>query len=252
MRPTLLLIHGFPLDHTLWDANVEALRSKADVIAPDLPGFGNMRRTGLEATMESYAQALLDDLDERGVGAFIPCGLSMGGYVAMALVQRAPERMAGLVLCNTRSTADTPEGIAAREATARDATERGMDVIARGMVPKVLGRTTRAQDPGLSNWIERMIARQDPQAVAAASRGMAQRRDRTDVLRAFDRPALVITGAEDELMPLPTSQAMAEALPAGKLVVIESAGHLSNVERPDAFNAAVLGYLDLLESRERS
>lgn len=251
MRPTLLLLHGFPLDHTLWDANVEVLRSKVDVIAPDLPGFGSAGLTGLELTMESYAQAVLEDMDRRGIGTFTPCGLSMGGYVAMALVERAPERMAGLILCNTRSTADTPEGMIARETTAREATERGMDVIARGMIPKVLGRTTRAQNPGLSGNIERMIARQDPQAVAAASRGMAKRRDRTDVLRAFYRPALVITGAEDELMPLPTSQAMVEALPSGELVVIERAGHLSNVERPDAFNAAVLGYLDLLASWER-
>jgi 3-oxoadipate enol-lactonase len=243
MRPTLLLIHGFPLDHTLWDPNVEELRSAADVIAPDLRGFGDSRGDGTDITMESYAQDLLNDLDARGIDKFIPCGLSMGGYVAMVLVERAPERMAGLILCNTRSTADTPEGIVARESTARDATERGMEIIARGMLPKVLGRTTRAEDPELSDHIERMIARQDPLAVAAASRGMALRRDRTDVLRGFTRPALVITGEEDELMPLPTSQAMVEALPQGELVVIAQAGHLSNAERPEAFNAVVLTYL---------
>jgi len=243
MRPTLLLIHGFPLDHTLWDPNLEELRSAADVIAPDLRGFGESRGDGTEVTMESYAQDLLHYLDARGIDKFIPCGLSMGGYVAMSLVERAPERMAGLILCNTRSAADTPEGIVARENTARDATERGMDIIARGMIPKVLGRTTRAEDPDLTYRIERMIARQDPLAVAAASRGMALRRDRTDVLRGFARPALVITGEEDELMPLPTSQAMVEALPQGELVVIARAGHLSNAERPEAFNAVVLTYL---------
>ncbi|MGV3637917.1 MAG: alpha/beta fold hydrolase [Flavobacteriales bacterium] len=243
MRTTLLLIHGFPLDRTLWDDNVRAFSSAADVIAPDLPGFGDSTRPEAEVSMESYAQELLDQLDALGVDRVIPCGLSMGGYVAMALAERAPEQVAGLILCNTRSTADTPEGIAARETTARDALERGMEVIARGMVPKVLGATARRERPELTIRIERMMARQDPKAVAAASRAMALRPDRTAVLRSFDRPALVITGDEDDLMPLPTSQAMVDALPKGELVVLERAGHLSNVERPEAFNAMVLNFL---------
>lgn len=243
MRATLLLIHGFPLDKTLWDDNVRALSSAADVMALDLPGFGDRPAPAAAVSMESYAQGLLDHLDAVGVDRVIPCGLSMGGYVAMALAERAPERVAGLILCNTRSTADTAEGIVARESTARDALDRGMEVIARGMVPKVLGATTRRERPELAIRIERMMARQNPKAVAAASRAMARRPDRTNVLRSFDRPTLVITGEEDDLMPLPTSQAMVNALPKGELVVLPGAGHLSNVERPEAFDQAVLTYL---------
>lgn len=243
MRPTLLLIHGFPLDHTLWEPNIAPLSTVADVMAPDLRGFGDDRSSDEMLTMEMYADDLLRQLDARGIPSAVPCGLSMGGYIAMAMAERAPERIAGLILCNTRSTADTEEGKAARAATARDAKEKGMQVIARGMLPKILGATTHRERPQEAARIEALIAKQDPAAVAAASLGMAQRPDRTSVLRSFNKPALVITGDEDELMPLPTSQAMADALPQGKLVVIAKAGHLSNTEKPMEFNTAVLRYL---------
>lgn len=243
MRPTLLLIHGFPLDHTLWEPNIAPLSTMADVMAPDLRGFGNDRASDNMVTMEMYADDLLRQLDARGIASVIPCGLSMGGYIAMAMVERAPDRIAGLILCNTRSTADTEEGRAARATTAKDAHEKGMQVIARGMLPKVLGATTRRERPEEAARIEALIAEQDPAAIAAASLGMAQRPDRTNVLRSFNKPALVITGDEDELMPLPTSQAMTDALPQGTLVVIAEAGHLSNTEKPLEFNTAVLRYL---------
>lgn len=243
MRPTLLLIHGFPLDHTLWEPNIAPLSTVADVMAPDLRGFGNDRSSDGTLTMEKCADDLLRQLDARGIASVIPCGLSMGGYIAMAMAERAPGRIVGLILCNTRSTADTSEGKLGREATAKDAMEKGMHVIARGMVPKVLGATTRRERPAEVARIEAMIARQDPGAVAAASLGMAQRPDRTHVLHSFNKPALVITSDEDELMPLPTSEHMAHALPHGQLTIIPRAGHLSNTEQPEAFHQAVIPFL---------
>jgi len=117
-RPTLLCIHGFPLDHTLWDPQVAGLRDVADVLAPDLRGFGSDRRILPEVmTMEAFATDLKALLDERGVDRAVLCGLSMGGYIAMAFLELWPERVAGLILCNTRANADTPEGRAARKAS---------------------------------------------------------------------------------------------------------------------------------------
>jgi len=167
----------------------------------------------------------------------------MGGYIAMALAEMAPHRLDGLILCNTRSTADTVEGKEGRRNTANDARTKGMAVIARAMAPKVLGATTRASHPEKITHIEAMIAGQSPNATAAASLGMAERPDRTALLRTFHKPALVITGDEDELMPQPTSQIMADVLPHGQLVVLDKAGHLSNLEQPEAFNAAVTRFL---------
>lgn len=241
--PALLLIHGFPLDHTIWDKNIEALSEVTEVLAPDLRGFGGSSTTDATTPMETFASDLMKLLDQRGLRQVIPCGLSMGGYIAMALAELAPERVAGLILCNTRSLADTEEAREGRRNTANDARTKGMHVIARAMAPKVLGTTTRSTHPEMVAHIEAMIAGQGAHGTAAASLGMAERPDRTAVLRNFHKPTLVITGDEDELMPLPTSKAMAEALPNAQLVILDKAGHLSNMEQPAAFNAAVIHFL---------
>lgn len=247
MSITLLLIHGFPQDHRIWDLNTDALGRYAKVLAPDLRGFGRHASRDTAVTMEAFAADLHALLHREGAERVVLCGLSMGGYIAMAFIERWPGSVDGLVLCNTRSTEDTAEGKIAREATAKDALEKGMGVIARGMLPKVLGAQTRRTRPELAARVESMMAEQDPGAVAAAARGMAMRPDRTGVLRTFRKPALVITGEEDALMPLPTSKAMVDALPNGSLHVLPKVGHLGNLESPQLFNQLVAGLLQQLQ-----
>ena len=196
--------------------------------------------------MESFAEQLHALLDHHHLQRVVLCGLSMGGYVALAFAERWPDRVEALILCNTRSTADTEEAKAGREATAHDAVEKGSAVIARAMVQKVLGPATRRDHPDRVAQVENMIARQDPQAIAAASRGMVLRPDRTHVLAALTVPVLIITGDADALMPLPTSQAMADAAHGAQLVVLSNAGHLSNLEAPEEFNATVMEFLKAL------
>ncbi len=242
-RPTLLLIHGFPQDHRLWDPQVPALADVADVLAPDLRGFGEGAPVPEVMTMDAYATDLKALLDEKKVEKVVLCGLSMGGYVALAFLARWPERVQALILCNTRSNADTAEGRTARLETARNAFDKGVGVIARGMVSKVLSGKTQRERPDLVAAIEAMMAQQSPAAVAAASRGMAEREDRTPMLGTITVPTLIITGAHDELMPLPTSRAMHEAIQQSQLVVLPGAAHLSNVEAPELFNQAVREFL---------
>lgn len=246
MHHKLILLHGFPHDKFLWDPNRQGLADVADVYAPDLWGFGANVPERRMTTMDDMAEDLHRSIAARKMDRLVLCGLSMGGYVAMAFLERWPELVHGLILCNTRSTADSEEAKAAREVTANDALDKGMAVIARGMLPKVLCRKTRHERPDIVERMETLMARQHPTGVAAASRGLALRPDRTATLRSYTRRALVITGAEDELMPLPTSQAMIEALANAELVVLPDAGHLSNVEQPHLFNAAVMGYLSSL------
>jgi pimeloyl-ACP methyl ester carboxylesterase len=167
----------------------------------------------------------------------------MGGYIALAFLDAYPDRVQGLVLANTRAGADTAEGKAGREETARNAFDKGMDVIARGMVPKVLAESTRLRDPDLATRLVAMMARQRPEAVAAASRGMALRADRSAMLASISIPALIITGDQDQLMPIETSRSMADAIPGSRMEVLADAGHLSNVEAPDDFNAAIRSWL---------
>ncbi|MGB3526062.1 MAG: alpha/beta fold hydrolase [Flavobacteriales bacterium] len=242
----LLLIHGFPLDHTLWQPNMEALEHVAQVMAPDLLAFESAEAVPEVLTMEHLADQLKAQLDANGIQRTVLCGLSMGGYVALAFLERWPERVSGIILCNTRSIADTEEAKEGREATALDVLAKGSEVIARAMVPKLLSEKTRSTVPELAKTVEAMIARQRPEAIAAASRGMALRPDRTHVLRESDTPTLIITGENDALMPLATSEAMATAAPRSTLVVLPEAGHLSNMEAPDGFNSAVVDFLRTL------
>ncbi|MCB0790337.1 MAG: alpha/beta fold hydrolase [Flavobacteriales bacterium] len=242
--PPLLLLHGFPLDHTLWTPQVEGLAGITEVIAPDLRGFGQDGRAVPEAmTMEAYARDVKGLLDDRGIDRVVLGGLSMGGYVAMAFAEAWPERLAGLLLINTRATADDQAGKRGREDTAQRALDQGMTVIARAMVPTLLSESTRQRDPALATSVEAMIARQRPEAVAAASRGMALRPDMHAALARLRAPALVITGEQDTLMPLPTSLALQATVPGAELVVIPGAAHLSNLEGPVAFNAAAGKFL---------
>jgi pimeloyl-ACP methyl ester carboxylesterase len=243
-RHTLLLIHGFPQDRSLWTNTAHALSDKAAVLAPDLRGFGEDRRPLPEAmTMEAYAADLKELLDEQHIARVVLCGLSMGGYIALAFLERWPERVQGLILCNTKATADTEEGKAARAETAWNAFDKGVSVIARGMVPKVLSERTRREKPELAIAVEAMMARQRPEAVAAAALGMALRPDRSPLLPSITVPTLIITGSDDSLMPLPTSEAMHAAIAGSELVVLPDAAHLSNLEDPVRFNATVERFL---------
>lgn len=242
-QPHLLLIHGFPLDHSMWQPNMEALESAAHVLAPDLLAFETAEEVPAVLTMEHLADQLKEQLDAQDIQRTVLCGLSMGGYVALAFLERWPERVAGLILCNTRSIADTEEAKQGREATALDALAKGSAVIARGMLPKLLSDHTRSTAPDLAKTVEAMIARQRPEAIAAASRGMALRPDRTSVLRGSDTPTLIITSENDALMPLSSSQAMADASAHSTMVVLPHAGHLSNMEAAAGFNKVVVEFL---------
>lgn len=248
--PVLLFIHGFPLDGTLWEMQQAGLDGIIPTLAPDLRGFGKDRRPLPEAMrMEDHALDLRSLLDGNGMERVVLCGLSMGGYIAMAFAEQWPQRVVGLVLANTRASADDAAARASREQSARNALEKGMSVIARSMVPMLLTPKTRRERPGLARDVEHMIARQSPLAAAASSRGMALRPDRMAFLRRTTIPTLVITGDADELMPLSTSQVMADAIGGSSLVVIPGAAHLSNLEAPKAFNTALEAFIRQLPTQ---
>lgn len=243
----LLLIHGFPHDHTLWQPQLDGLQDVARVIAPDLRGFGLVEDVPQVMTMDDHAddlKALLDQLDIRQA---VIGGLSMGGYVALAFAARYPEALLGLVLANTRAVADNEQAREGRHATAQKALDEGMAPIAEGMLPKMIAKRSALAHPDLSMTVENMMARQPVEAVAAAARGMAVRPDRTPMLSELTVPVLVITGSADELIPPSESEAMAARIPDCELVVIPEVAHLSNLEDPEAFNSAVRKFLGGLE-----
>jgi len=243
----LLLIHGFPLDRSLWRSQIEGLQSAARVIAPDLRGFGQSGNAPETMTMDEYAADLKALLDALNVKQAVVCGLSMGGYIALAFLAKYPGMLKGLILANTRAGADSEQAREARYANVQKAFDEGVSAVAEGMLPKMLTEATRANRDSLTAYVRSMMAHQPAKGVAAAQRGMAARPDRTSMLAAINIPTLIITGSADTLIPPSESEAMAKAIPGSKLVVVPDVAHLSNVENPDAFNAAVREFIGKLK-----
>lgn len=243
----LLMIHGFPLDRTLWRTQIEGLQSVARVIAPDLRGFGRSDDAPETMTMDNYAADLKTLLDSLNLQRIVLCGLSMGGYIALAFLAKYPGSVRGLILANTRAVPDSDQAREGRYAMVKQAFDEGVRSIAEALLPKILTEATIAKRTSLTTFIRSMMAGQRAEGVAAALRGMAERPDRTPMLGAINIPTLIITGEADSIIPVSESQAMNEAIPGSKLVIIPETAHLSNVEAPEAFNAAVRDFLGKLK-----
>jgi pimeloyl-ACP methyl ester carboxylesterase len=239
----VLLLHAFPLDSRMWLPQVEALGGY-QAIVPDLRGFGAARVLAGEITpMELLADDLAQLLDERSLERVVLCGLSMGGYVALAFARRHPGRLGGLVLCDTRATSDTEEARAGRLAMAERVLAEGVGFLPEAMLPRLLGETTRQRRPELVQEVTDTILDQDPRGIAAAQRGMAARPDSSEVLGQIAVPTLVITGMQDELISPEESRRMAAAIRDARLVQVAEAGHLANLEQPEPVNEALLDFL---------
>jgi 3-oxoadipate enol-lactonase len=242
----LLFVHGFPLDHSMWNAQIEAFSARNRAIAPDLRGFGRSEPgEGIE-TVERMADDLAAILDALSIGEpVVLCGLSMGGYIAFEFWRKYANRLKALIFCDTRASADKPDVAAGRLATAELAIREGTRPIAEAMLPKLFSPKTRAERPHLIEEIERTILRTDPKSVAAASRAMAQRRDFTAELKNIRCPTLVLVGADDVLSPPTEMKSLADGIPRAEFRKIADAGHLSPLERPAEVNAAIAAFLEI-------
>jgi 3-oxoadipate enol-lactonase len=246
--PAVVFLHGFPFDRSMWSGQVERLSASFRVIAPDLRGHGETTATSGPSTMEEMAEDVVALLDELNVPRAVVCGLSMGGYVALALYRTHPSRVRALVLADTRAKADTDEARRTREANAQRALAEGMEPMVESMLPKLLSAHTREARPETVARLREMMLGVNPEGAAAALRGMALRRDQTDLLPKLDVPVLVLVGSEDIITPPSDAEAMHALVGSSRLQVIEGAGHVSNVERPDEFNQALTEFLESLPS----
>ncbi len=244
---SLLLVHGFPLDGTMWNAQMEGLADRCRVIVPDLRGFGRSGKSPPPLTMEQLADDLVAVLDALGVDEpVVLCGLSMGGYVAFQFWRRHARRLKSLILCDTRSQGDTPEVKANRQQTAQRVLAEGPAFLAETMPDRLFAPATRAGRPQVVAAVREMILRADPQGVAAAAQGMALRPDMTDRLGEICMPVLVVVGREDAISPPEEMRQLAAAIRGAELVEIPEAGHMAPMENPAAVNLAIREYLDSL------
>lgn len=222
----LLLVHGFPLDHSIWEPVVPLLEADFDLILPDLRGFGASEVPSAEATMDDFAADLAGLLDHLGIEKAAVAGHSMGGYVTLALARAWPERVTGLGLVASQALADSPERKAGRLEEAERILAQGVGGVAEGMPGKLTA------SPVLQGALRELILRQQPAGLAAALRAMAGRPDSSSLLMGFDGPVVIVHGQADALIPVERAREARDLAKRGTLVEIEAAGHLPMMEMP--------------------
>lgn len=233
---TIVLLHPFPVDSSFWDGVAPLLRAAGhEVIAPDAPGFG-ARAAEPDWTMDGEADRLATEMPAGSV----VIGLSMGGYLALALAARHPDRVGSLVLADTRAEAEAPGGLEAREATAAMLRDEGATAFVEAFVPRALGPSPR---PGVAERLSEIAVRQSPHAMADATMAMAGRADNVATLPTITAPTLVIVGEHDGVTPPGLSTAMAAAIPDSSLAIIGGAGHMTALEEPAEFAELVLRHI---------
>ncbi len=245
--PAVVLLHAFPLARTMWRPQVEALQGEYRVITPDLRGFGGSRGFADAPSVETMADDVAGLLDELKVpGPVVLGGLSMGGYVALAFARRHPARLRGLVLADTKADPDDAEGRANRDRLIAFAQNNTARAVIDQMLPKLLGADTTARRPEVVEEVRAIASRQTVAGIVGALKGLRDRPDANPDLGAVAVPTLVLVGRDDTLTPPAKSEEMAARIPNARLVVLDGAGHLSNLEQPERFNAALRSFLQSL------
>lgn len=245
-KPVLVLVHAFPLGSGMWEPQFRGAFPGWRLLAPDLRGFGGStdeRADGVAPSIDDYADDVVGLVREVARGPVVLAGLSMGGYVAFAVLRRASGLVRALILADTRASADTLEGRAGRKAMLTVLEHDGPQGVARDMMPKLLGATTRASNPDVEETVRLLIKRQSPAAIRDAILRMMDRPDSLPLLPSIAMPTLVVVGEEDVLTPPADSETLAAALPQASLVRIAGAGHLTNLEQGQAFEASLEDFL---------
>ena len=241
----IVLIHGHPFDHTMWYPQVEAFSTNYKVITPDLRGYGKSSLPAKSATrFEDYATDVLLLLDHLKIDSFHLGGLSMGGQIIMEIFRQAPERIKTLIFADTFAGLDTPEAKQKRYEDADRLEKDGMDAYADEVIYKMIKPAHVSSMPDVAGHVIKMMKATSPAAAATAMRARSERMDYlTETLPKIDIPTLVIVGKDDEFTPVAKAKELKENLQNCKLVIIEDAAHMPNLEQPYQFNKAVLDFL---------
>jgi len=254
--PVVVLLHGFPLDGRMWAGQIEALAGagagvgagRHRVIAMDLRGFGASKSADA-FTMESLADdvhALAEKLGGRGIMPFVLAGLSMGGYVALAYVQKYPADLRGLILVDTKADADSAEGKRGRDQMIELVRKEGSKAVAEKMEPKMLAPGTLSGRPQIVKQLRGMMEACGAGTIEHALEAVRERKDATAALASIPVPTLIVVGEHDAITPPAVAEGMHKAIPRSELVVIKGAGHMSPLEQPEQVNHALRQFLGTL------
>lgn len=249
----ILLVHGHAFDRSMWRPQLEPpARLGWRVVAPDLRGYGASSVVGEKTTLDVFARDLAGLLDHLRIDRVVLVGLSMGGQIVMEFCRLFPSRVMGIVLAATFPRADTAAGKQQRAAMAERLLTEGMSGYAEEALPKMLAARSIDSLPEVASHVLTMMRNAHPAGAAAALRGRAERPDYSEVLRRLDRPALIVVGDEDAFTTREDADSMHAALKGSRLLWLRGAGHMPNLERPDAFNAALMEFLGQIPSSGQS
>ena len=243
-RGVLLLLHAFPLNARMWEPQLILAARGWHVVAPQTRGFDGGLVDAPVASIDDYAADLIDLLDALHIEDAVVGGLSMGGYIAFALLRHAPHYVSGLILADTKSPADTPEAAEGRRRMMKLVRDKGVAAVADEMIPKLLGETTRATRPAVVERVRSLILSNDHEPIAEALQALMTRPDATPLLSSIRVPTLILVGEEDGVTPPAAAEEMHARVPGSELVRIPAAGHLSSLEQSDAFTDALARFLD--------
>jgi pimeloyl-ACP methyl ester carboxylesterase len=240
----VLLMHGFPFSSRMWKPQLSSLAASGHLLAPDLPGFGESPAEPPPHSVEQYAEDCLSVLDALDIlEPVVVGGLSMGGYIALAIARLFPERLRGLMLLSTRAGADSAEGKANRDKSIAQVKESGPAPIADGMYPKFLAPANYNEQPAVAAELKEIMKDVTRRGVMAALTAMRDRPDSTSFLPSIQVPTLIVHGQEDNVIPHSEAEVMAKAIPNSELHLIAKAGHLPNLEQPAEFDRIVSNFL---------
>jgi 3-oxoadipate enol-lactonase len=243
--PVIIFIHGFPLNKSMWDTQVEALKENYRVIAYDIRGHGNSDPGIDEFSIELFVLDLLRLMEKLGIEKSILCGLSLGGYIALNAVLKYPDRFDGLILNDTQCIADTPEIKENRCIAIINIKEKGVEQYADESAKKLFASESFTKKKNAITDVKDMIISTTKQSLCDTLHALAERKETCSRLQEINIPVLIMVGKEDKIAPIAAAQLMHEKILNSKLEIIQHAGHLSNLENPTAFNTHLVKFLEL-------
>ncbi len=243
---SILFVHGFTFDSSMWDKQIEQLKEKYYCIAYDIRGLGLSRIDDGQYTMESFSEDLLSIVDELSLDKPVLCGLSMGGYISCRTIEREESKFSALILFDTRADADTNDAKLRRASGVKQINTQGLDKFIEGFLPNCFSDEFKTNFSSEYESIFNQALMCNPLGVKGCILAMQGRTNTTPYLKNIKIPTLVLCGEKDVLSPVDEMKAMAEKIPASKFVVVPGAGHMSPVEKPEFVNNQLLSFLELL------
>ena len=244
--PVIIFIHGFPLNKSMWNKQMEALKDNYRVIAYDIRGHGKTDVGTLDFSIDLFVKDLLGFMDALKIEKTIICGLSMGGYIALNAIQNHPERFTALILCDTNCTADTPEAKEKRMNTIQSIKENGVEKLANDLLPNLFAPESFKTSSEEIVAVKEMIVNTSKESLYKSLNALANRKETCSKLAEIKVPVLILVGVEDKITPPEAAIAMQEKIKNPSLHIISNAGHLSNLENQEEFNSALKKFVDTI------